>query len=167
MTICGSGVFASVYSRVTARTKDPVPIVPCIVTAITRAEDFLSVRDFGTVCPVSLRTLQRYCHDELQITLSDCRDFIWCARAVVSGTHIWDPDAELTLCCKDPRTRKELIERGGLDMPSRPTPAEFIDRQKILTRPDLLAELRAALQGLATMLLLCSVQSTSIAAALV
>lgn len=146
----------------TARPKPAVPLVSCMVAAISRAQEILTIRDFVPVCAVSLRTLQRHC-DDLGITLTDCKHFVWCARAVLSATRIWDPDAELTSCCKDPRTREELIERGGLDTPSRPTFSQFLERQQILTVPSLLAELRTALQGVTTGLLLCCTHSISVA----
>jgi hypothetical protein len=66
----------------------------------------------------------------------------------------WDPDAELTACYADPRTRRQLIERGGLDGPTRPSFDEFLDKQTILTTRSLVEEIRAAWRR-ATIVFLC------------
>ena len=92
----------------------------------------------------SLRTLQRRCN-ATGTTAGDCLDFVWCVRARNTTARHWDPQSELAHYCTDQRTLRQLLEKAGFTGASKPTLAEFLNRQRIITAPKLLQELRDAL----------------------
>ena len=95
---------------VMGRSRRVVPLAAGIVKAIQR-EGTVTVPQFARSFRVSRRTLERRC-DERGTSARECVHFIWCARVVSTTTGPWDPDAELTACCADPRTRRQ-IDRAG------------------------------------------------------
>lgn len=129
--------------HVMARSRRDVRVGDGLVKAICREEDVRTGTQLARICHTSRRTLQRRCND-FRTSARSCLRFVWCGRVVAKRNGPWNPDAELTACCEDARTRKRLIKRGALDRPTRPSFNEFLDNQTIVTTPSLLAEIRAA-----------------------
>ena len=129
--------------QVMARSRRVVRVGDGLVKAIWRVEDVRTGTQLAHICHTSRRTLQRRCK-ELHTSARSCLQFVWCGRVVAKRTGPWDPDAELTACCADGRTRRRLIKRGALDRPTRPGFGEFLDQQTIVTTPSLMVEIRAA-----------------------
>lgn len=93
---------------------------------------------------MAIRSVQRRCQAN-GVRLKALLEFVACARIAISvRDEEWQPGAFFSDL--DPRTAARLRRAGGIDLPSRPTPAEFVDAQVFFSKPAHRAQLRSILE---------------------
>jgi hypothetical protein len=117
------------------------------LTALTRDRPLpVTVRELAEALGTTERTLRYRCR-RIGTSPKACLDFVRCLKVVASDTPDWNPGALLSERYSDCRTVKRLIATAGLVGESRPTVAQFLDRQQLLTSSALRATLRSWADG--------------------
>ncbi len=93
----------------------------------------------------SERGLQYRCR-AAGVSTKACLDFVRCLTLVIEEDAEWDPRAVLSQYASDHRTIERVMTVAGFDSLSRPTVAEFFQRQRFLASSGLVDDVRQRLQ---------------------
>jgi hypothetical protein len=112
--------------------------------AVSRSSPPRTVSELAARVGLATRSFQRICKTE-NVTAKCCVDLVRCLQIVHRERERWDPRALLSRYGLDGRTIDRLVHEGRLDPQTRPTVAEFIEKQRFLSSPKLREALRLAL----------------------